>query len=112
MAKLSKAKEYAILYLNDIMETSEQTIAEELNISVSTVNEVLSNRAVEEPVVVDKKKSKGKVTKAHDMMIRHTAGKKDNGVSIMTKEANEYQQELMKKLNSQKRENKAIFRMR
>lgn len=110
MAKLSKAKEYAILYLNDTLGASSQSIAEELDISVSTVNDILDNRETAKPV--ENSKSKKKTTKAHDMMIRHTAGKKNNSVSIMTKEANEYQEELMKNLGSQTRENSAIFKMR
>jgi hypothetical protein len=110
MAKLSKAKEYAILYLNDTLGASSQSIAEELDIAVSTVNDILDGRTPVESI--GETKSKKKTTKAHDMMIRHTSSKKNNNVSIMTKEANEYQQELIRNLGSQARDNSSIFRMR
>ena len=111
MAKLSKAKEYAILYLNDTMGASPQSISKELDVAVSTINEILNNRKIEESVIKETKSQK-KTTKAHDMMIRHTSSKKNNNVSIMTKEANQYQEELMKNLGAKAKDNSSIFKMR
>lgn len=105
MAKLSKTKEYAVLYLTDTMGVSPENISKELKISVSSINELLDQR---KPKEVSKKKT----TKAHDMMIRHTSGKKNNNVSIMTKEANEYQEELMKNAKPKNVNNPAVFKMR
>ena len=106
MSKISKTKEYAILYLTDVMKVSPEFISKELKIAVSTINEILNSRTSK------KHSSKKKTTKAHDMMIRHTSAKKNNSVSIMTKEANEYQEELIKNIPAPQKENTAIFKMR
>lgn len=109
--KLTKAKEYAILYLRDTLNYSPEDIANELNISVSTVNDFLSDKPQQTPKNTET--AKNKTTKAHDMMIRHTSSKSNNNISVMTKEANEYQEEMIKNMGKQnKKENPAIFKMR
>ena len=84
----SKAKEYAIRYLKDTMKMDSATIAKELKIKESDVNAILNTNKTE---VKDKSTSK-------DMMIHETSGKRSKNVSIMTQQASQYNDEVVKKI--------------
>lgn len=102
MAKLNKTKEYAIKYLFHQEKKSPQEIADELKISLSDVNSVVS-----------KKTSPAKTDKTKNLMIRQTAAKKNNSVSIMTEAAAQLSDEFIKNMESPtKRTDKYIFRPR
>jgi hypothetical protein len=110
MAKLSKANNYAILWLNYKGNSPEQ-IAEELSIDVKQVSGVLEKQtqASENPniktsssVVGDKKKN---------LMIMETSVKRNKSVAIMTKDASAQGDENRKKV-SDKNTNKNIFKPR
>jgi orotate phosphoribosyltransferase-like protein len=78
MSKLNKTKEYAIKYLLSQSMSSED-IAKELNISVELVNTYKT----------EEKTKPAKTDKTKDLMIRQTAAKKNNSVSIMTEPASQ-----------------------
>jgi orotate phosphoribosyltransferase-like protein len=105
MPKLSKAAKYAVHWLNSTG-LSNEDIATELSITVKQVDSVLDK-------VADAKESQDKITesKAKNLMITHTSGKKVNTVAIMTKEASEMGDAA--RINTPKkstREVKGIFR--
>jgi orotate phosphoribosyltransferase-like protein len=80
---VSKAKEYAVLYLNQQgVKTNE--ISNELNLKEETVEKILNEHASNND---NEQTGSKKSSKAHNLMIRETSGKKTNNVSIMTKEA-------------------------
>lgn len=80
---ISKAKEYAVLYLNQ-QGVKTKDISNELNLKEETVDKILkehiTNNTNED---VNSKRS----SKAQNLMIRETSSKKINNVSIMTKDA-------------------------
>lgn len=82
MPKLSKAAKYAVHWLNSTG-LSNEDIATELSITVKQVDSVLDKVVTEEP------QDKTAESKAKNLMITHTSGKKVNTVAIMTKEASE-----------------------
>lgn len=101
MAKLSKTKEYAVKYLHSQNKSVEE-IAAELKVPLKTVKELCK------PPKVEKPKDKTK-----DLMIRQTAGKKMNSVSIMTEAAAQLGDEFMKGVDAiRKRTESFIFRPR
>lgn len=103
MAKINKTKEYAVKYLFTIGKQSPAAIAKELKISIDDVNRVVDNLDQTTPA---KDKTK-------DLMIRHTAGKKTNTVSIMTESAAQLSDEFMKNINQQPKNTSGyIFRPR
>jgi len=73
--KISKAKEYAIIYLSQNNLSVEQ-IAKELAISVSSVQEVVDKHPIENKVPTLKEKS----------IINKTVSKSHSGVAILTQE--------------------------
>jgi len=88
--KMSKAKEYAILYLRNKKSVDE--IAEELQISVNSVQEILDNNPVEEPVPSKSEQS---------------FQRPNQGVAILTKEGSAIAEEIV--ASPPKREN-VIYR--
>ena len=98
--KVSKTTLYAIQWLNHKkMPTS--SIAEELNITEEVVTSSLSS-------VVDEDAN----SRLGKLMISETAGKRNKGVSIMTKEASFLSDEVSKKAKNQKKDNSNIFKPR
>jgi hypothetical protein len=100
MAKIPKVKEYAIRWLfgqqQDVV-----SIAKEVSLSESSVQSVLDQILAENPP---------KHITSPDLMIRHTASKGLNSVSIMTREASEMN-DTTKKQGTQGRDlSKSIFK--
>lgn len=95
--KLSKSTSYAINWLytngNDF-----QSIAKELNLEEDTVVKYLEKNNV--PQKSDLATKSKPVKSSKELMIRHTREKQTNNVSIMTKEASEYNDSAKKKFNS------------
>lgn len=110
MAKISKTKEYAVKYLSNTMKMSPDIISKELNISLVDVQNILNTEV--EPETTNNKKDK--VSKSHQMMIRHTRDKKTNNVSIMTEGASQFNDAMRDKIHAKaSRSSKdAIFRPR
>lgn len=81
MAKLSKANTYAILWLNSTGLTADQ-IMDELGVTDKQVNNVLQQQQPNTP-----SNTTADMINPKSLMITHTAGKKLNNVSIMTKDA-------------------------
>lgn len=108
MAKISKTKEYAIKYLSNTMKMSPDIISKELNISLADIQNVLNTEAE------TTNNKKDKISKSHQMMIRHTRDKKTNNVSIMTEGASQFNDAMRDKIQAKaSRSSKdAIFRPR
>lgn len=88
MSRLTKEQTYAIRWLNSQgIEPIE--IATELSITEKQVQKILekTTNSSDNPKI---KTAKSPVSKSQDMMIRHTSSKNTNNVSIMTKEASQY----------------------
>lgn len=106
MAKNStknKQTEYAVKYLSGTLNKNQKEIALELGIAEAIVEGILNQQPEEKP---------RKQSKTQNMMIRHTAVKKTNNVSIMTEGASQLHDEYRKKINnsrSRKTQN-SIFR--
>lgn len=102
MPKINKVTKYAVQWLHSTG-LSYDDIAKELSISVNQVVGVLKK-------TVDEVKIKTTTSKAQNLMITHTSGKKINSVAIMTKEASELGDEARNKASTKTREVKGIFR--
>lgn len=107
--KLSKSTMYAINWLysggHDVKD-----IAEELNISEDSIKAHIekNHTQLNSGVLADKSKP---VKSSKDLMIRHTKEKKTNNVSIMTREASEYNDHMKKKISDKNDKNQEhIFR--
>jgi hypothetical protein len=79
MTKISKTKEYAIKWLYSQQHPAEE-IASEVKASIEEVQEIINQVISENPP---------KKIASPDLMIRHTASKGTNSVSIMTREASQ-----------------------
>lgn len=108
--KMSKSAEYAINWLHHCGKTVED-ICEELKLSNKQVSSYLEKNfsqtetdklAIKSSPVQNKLGSK-------DLMIRHTRDKKNNSVSIMTKEASEVNDSLRSSLNQSVKNQECIF---
>lgn len=99
----TKEVEYAIKYLYETMKMSIPNIALELGIAEAIVDSVVNQPKEEKP---------RKISKSQNMMVRHTANKKTNNVSIMTEASSQLNDELVKNFgNTTSRTSKnAIFR--
>lgn len=86
---MNKTKEYAIKYLLS-QKTPVEDIAKELKVSVETVRSYITPETTQ-PAKTDKTK---------DLMIRQTAAKKSNSVSIMTEAASQVSDNFIKNLES------------
>jgi hypothetical protein len=100
--KKTKELEYAVKYLNQTMSMDIKTIALELGVAEAIVEGILEEKI--EPKQLKK-------SKTQELMIRHTASKKINNVSIMTESASQLNDEA-KKLSDRasKRPSNSIFR--
>jgi hypothetical protein len=90
MAKNKKQIEYAAKYLKNTLKMDDEEILQELSITQNDLDKILQS---------DKKISKSK-----NLMIRETASKKQNTVSIMTEAASQLNDEITKKINSAKKQ--------
>ena len=106
MKRLSKSDKYAIELLHSKNKT-EQEIANELECSVAQVKKVISGLPKDDTT----KEPEPPKDKTKNLMIRQTAGKKNNSVSIMTESAAQLSDEFIKNIpRTQKDTNKYIFR--
>ena len=100
MSKLNKTKEYAIKYLLS-QNMSSEDIAKELNTNIELVDAYKTS---------DKTKP-AKTDKTKDLMIRQTAAKKNNSVSIMTEPASQLGDTFLQNMSPQtKKTDGYIFR--
>jgi hypothetical protein len=109
MARLKKTEIYAISWLFS-QNISPENIAQELNLGVDQVTKALEKTHPSEgqnSVNIKTKTSPSK-SKSKDLMITATSSKKSNNVSIMTKEASEYNDSIRNKNTGDT--NKSIFR--
>jgi len=108
MSRLTKEQTYSIQWLNS-QGMSSIDIATELSITEKQVEKILekSSKVSDEPKI---KTAKSPVSKSHDMMIRHTSSKNTNNVSIMTKEASQYNDQVRPTPSNNKADH--IFRPR
>ena len=83
MPKLSKTTQYAAKYLLETMKMTTKQVAKELGLSAETIVSLVAKEDVATPP------KKTKSTTSRDLMIRHTAGKQTNNVSIMTQAASQ-----------------------
>jgi hypothetical protein len=93
MAKKKKTKEieYAVKYLHDTMKMSTTDIALELGVEKALVEGIINT---------PKEKKPRRPSKSRDLMIRHTANKKNNNVSIMTESASQVNDEFKKNIQN------------
>lgn len=101
--KNTKEIRYAVKYLYEINKMTISDIALELGVSEAIVDSVVNQQPEPKP---------RQVSKSQDMMVRHTASKKNNNVSIMTEGASQLNDELVKKFGStsSRTSKNAIFR--
>lgn len=107
MPKISNTKKYAILYLYRTEKKSIEQISSELKISQNIISSIIDNNKEPATPKVEKEDKTKKV------MIRETAGKKINSVSIMTQAGSQITDEHIKNMgNYQKDTSGYIFRPR
>jgi hypothetical protein len=113
MARISKLHQYSIYWLNSQGNTVD-SIADELSLETKQVSRVLEKANV---INSDNsiKTTSGPVAEvsrltSKDLMIRHTAAKKNNSVAIMTKEASEMNDNSKKTNSAHPNTDKNIFR--
>lgn len=101
--KNTKEMQYAVKYLHEIKKMSTTKISLELGVAEAIVESIISKPNEEKPL---------KPSKSQDMMIRHTANKKNNQVSVMTESASQLNDELLKNFDSptSRTSKNAIFR--
>lgn len=99
--KISKAKEYATIYLNDIVGMSEEDISSEIQLSVDSVKSILESRP-----------KKSQEDKKSDSFIHETSDKKTRNIAIMTKEASIVADDLLKKSNAKPTSRNRVFKPR
>lgn len=95
MAKQQKKKtkeiEYAVKYLYEIKKLSSTDISLELGVSEAIVEGIINQPKEEKP---------RQVSKSQNMMIRQTAAKKINNVSVMTEGASQLNDEMVKGMDT------------
>lgn len=101
-SKKNKQTEYAVKYLHGLNKTQTE-ISLELGVAEAIVEGIINQQPETKP---------RKQSKVQNMMIRHTAVKKTNNVSIMTEAASQVNDEFKKKLNSSgsRKTQNAIFK--
>lgn len=101
--KKTKEIEYAIKYLHETKKLTSTQIALELGIAEAIVDGIINQQPEAEP---------RKESKSQKLMVRQTAGKKINNVSVMTEAASQLNDEMVKGFgNTQSRTGKnSIFR--
>lgn len=98
MSTINNSKKYAIMWLNS-QGKSNDDIAKELSVSIEAVSKIISEIPQPQTQPISSK----------NLMITHTAGKKNNTVAIMTKEASELNDAKSKNIQ-QKPISNGIFR--
>lgn len=112
MAKLSKTNTYAIQWLNSQGKNVEE-IATELSLTEKQVSSVVekTTKSGAELSNIKTAKSPSASGRSMNLMIRETAGKKTNSVSIMTGEASMINDQFKNQsTNQQRKTDKYIFR--
>jgi predicted transcriptional regulator len=115
MAKLSKVNTYAIQWLNSQGKNIEE-IATDLSLTEKQVSSVVEKTtksgAESSNIKTAKSPSSSANSRSMNLMIRETAGKKSNSVSIMTGEASMVNDQLKSQStnNQQRKTDKYIFR--
>lgn len=99
LKKITPIHEYAIRWLNHIG-LSNTDISKQLNINLESINQLIES---------DTNGAHTPTSKAKNLMITHTSGKKINSVAIMTQEASEVC-DAAKKAAPTINNNKGIFR--
>jgi hypothetical protein len=101
--KKTKEIEYAVRYLHDTLKMASIDISLELGIEQAIVDGIINQTP--EP-------TQQKISKTQNLMIRHSAGKKINNVSIMTEAASQLSDELKKNTpsTSSRTSKNAIYR--
>lgn len=110
MSRLKKIEIYAINWLN-AQKLSPENIANELNLKVDQVKKTLEKNQVARSEESEIKTHSQPVnnSKSKDLMITSTSVKKNKNVSIMTKEASEYNDAVKKNTSPSSRNNSGIF---
>jgi hypothetical protein len=110
MSRLNKAQIYAIRWLASENKGSAD-IASELSITEDQVIKTMEkySKTQEDKNAIKTKKS-SVASKSKELMIRHTSSKKNNNVSIMTKEASQLNDDIKKKMKFNENTEKGIFR--
>jgi hypothetical protein len=100
MSKVNKTKEYAVKYLLE-QKKDPLEISQELKIDLEYINNIKASMYT----------SNTKTDKTKDLMIRQTAAKKNNSVSIMTESASQLSDTFLQNIppNTRKTDNH-IFR--
>lgn len=98
MNKLTKKDKYAIQFLHNQGSTDDY-ISKDLGLDINQVKRFIKNnlKATDAPTVTNETV---KVDKTKNLMIRQTAEKKSNTVSIMTQGASQIGDEFYKSMNS------------
>jgi len=110
MNKITKKDKYAIEFLHS-KKYSEDEIAKELDLSVSQVKRFISKNLNDNPQSEQTEKKESPKNKTKNLMIRETANKKNNSVSIMTQGASQISDEFYKNMNnSRKNTDNYIYR--
>lgn len=101
--KKTKEIEYAVKYLHDTMKMESKQIALELGVAEAIVDGIINQHTEPKPTTK---------SKSQNLMIRHTSGKKNNHVSIMTEAASQLNDEFKKNSTTKpsKRFNNSIYR--
>lgn len=105
--KLSKSTCYAInwLYANG---KSIEEISDELDIKTDNITKYIEKNNIQNSIEIA---NKSEPVKSKNLMIRHTAEKKTNNVSIMTKEASTFNDSQRSKvINGAKNLTQCIFK--
>lgn len=109
MSRLNKTQQYAIRWLHSQNKTDTQ-IANELNITTDQVIKALEKTG-EVQSETNIKTAKSNVSRSKNLMISETSAKKSKNVSIMTREASEYNDSIKNRVpNANPNTQKAIFR--
>lgn len=112
MSRLNKTQIYAIRWLASENKRSSE-IASELSITEDQVIKTMEKYAKtqeDKESIKTKKSSVASTPKSKELMIRHTSSKKNNNVSIMTKEASQLNDDIKKQIKFNKNTEKGIFR--
>jgi len=112
MSRLKKTEIYAINWLSS-QNKSPEDIANELGLKVDQVNKTLEKTSPAHTVDSDTpiKTQSGPVgSKSKDLMITATSAKKTKNVSIMTKEASEYNDTIKNKIEQNPRIKNSIYK--
>lgn len=106
--KLTKVQEYAVKYLHEVIKMTPKTIAKELKISITRIEQFLGTHAKKTKKIVTQQ------TNTDHADVNDTKKSKRNGVSIMTESVSKQGDDLYKKLINvvSRTARNAIFRPR